>query len=488
LRPPAARLVDFRLFALRRRLGLFGLFAVLAAGCAGTRPAVKSDLLAAPLDPAFPALAPLVARSYWMPDEEFGGKVYVVVVDPPGPAPRSTLVLVHGLGTAGIRDFYPVLGDLSRGRRVVTFDLPGFGRSVGANERYTPARYAVVVSRIIHRFGVGPVDVLGHSMGGAIALMHASAYPEQVHRLVLVDAAGILHREAWFGHHLRRVTDPVGALFPTAVDELNQVSNALFSTTRILAPLPAIVLLTPALRLELLDGNPGRIAALSLILTDFSTAISNVVAPTLIVWGSEDKVAPLRTGQLLADRLRDARFTMLAGVGHDVMEEAPTRLVAAVEPFLAAPTLPPLPPAPVEISHGNVSCSGQNDLHLTGAYDDVVLEGCDRATFDHATMKHLTLRNSTARLLHSSVASGIVLTTSHLLATGGRLAGDVALELTDSDVDLAGVAIDARRAVYRLAGTSKAIFSVCPVRAGQATHYLHDVLDSSGKVVESGAP
>ena len=110
-------------------------------------------------------------------------------------------MLVHGLGEAGVKDFYPLFPELARKRHVVAFDLPGFGRSGRINTRYAPDRYAAVLFRVIEAYGDGQqVDVLGHSMGGAIAMLHAASYPRQVRRLVVVDAAGILHREAWFGH------------------------------------------------------------------------------------------------------------------------------------------------------------------------------------------------------------------------------------------------------------------------------------------------
>ena len=76
-----------------------------------------------------------------------------------------------------MRDWYPVLAPLAEHRRVVMFDLPGFGRSAQANVKYAPARYAAVLSRVIAAYGPGPVDVVGHSMGGAISLFHAAAYP-----------------------------------------------------------------------------------------------------------------------------------------------------------------------------------------------------------------------------------------------------------------------------------------------------------------------
>jgi pimeloyl-ACP methyl ester carboxylesterase len=473
---------------LTKSVASAALAAMVAPGCAATRPAAPDvratgSEASAPLDPKVREISG--ARALWLADPEFGGTIYVVVIDPPGGATAPPLVLVHGLGTAGLRDFYPVLPALARSRRVVAFDLPGFGRSSRANERYTPARYAEVVAHVIARFAGATADVLGHSMGGAIALMHAGTHPAQVHRLVLVDAAGILHREAWFGHHLRRVTDPVARVSPEGVDELNQIVATLFSSTRPLDPVPDLLLLTPALRQKVLQGDPGRIAALSLILTDFSDAISAVSAPTLVVWGGSDRVAPPRTGELLSDRLAAATLTVLAGVGHNVMAEAPERLLGAIEPFLAASAPPSPAPAPPEASHGDVSCSGQTDLHLTGTYDEVVLDRCERASLERISMRRLIMRDSNAQLDHAQVASGIKLTRSRVVATGGRIGGEVALELADSEADLAGVALEPVHSPYRLTGGSRAIFSVCPV-GHQGTRHLHGVRETRGDALEEG--
>ena len=106
--------------------------------------------------------------------------------------------------------------------------------------------------------------------------MHAGTYARQVRRLVLVDAAGILHREAWFGHHLRRATDPGRVVLPEAADEVDRLVAAVFERTAGLDFLPDVVLASGVLRGKLLDGQPGRIAALGLILADFGEPIDGL--------------------------------------------------------------------------------------------------------------------------------------------------------------------------------------------------------------------
>ncbi|HEY7375162.1 MAG TPA: alpha/beta hydrolase [Polyangia bacterium] len=469
---------------MRRALSRAAL-AVAAASCAGTKHDVRPDEAPVPARAAQPAApaglegpaAPLDrelaglpdARAVWLVDAELG-PIYVVTAgaaaarDPAAPP----LVLVHGLGPNGMRDFYPVLAPLAARRRVVLLDLPGFGRSARANARYAPDLYAAVLARVIATLApAGPVDVVGHSMGGAIALYHAAAYPAQVRRLIVVDAAGILHRDAWFAHHVRRVTDPAHAVLPRVADLLGEAADLVSETSRILDPAPEIVLELAPLRQKLLGGRPERIAALGLILQDYGPLIARVRAPTLIVWGADDVVAPLRTGLMLADRLPDARLVVLPGVGHRVMAEAPGLLVPEIERHLAGPDAPAgRAPAPVAAgaSQGKAVCQGQPDVQLSGVYDSVVIEDCARVTLDRVRTTSLVIRRSTASVVRSSFSAGIVADASTLIITGGEIAGPIALDVKDSKLDLAGVAIAPGREAFRTAGSCRLLLSVCPVR------------------------
>jgi pimeloyl-ACP methyl ester carboxylesterase len=463
-----------------RVVTLAGLIAGVAAACGGARHAARTDGPPAftedppaPVDPeiaSFPG-----ARGFWMTDDEYG-KVYVVTVGPAHPSATPTLFLVHGLGTNGMRDYYPVLWALSEHRRVVMFDLPGFGRSGHENVKYAPARYAAVLSRVIARYGgPGPVDVVGHSMGGAISLFHAAAYPEQVRRLVVVDAAGILHRDAWAAHHVRRVTDPTGLVLPRVAEILGEAANLVADTSRILDPAPDIVMELAPLRMKLLGGKPERIAALGLILQDFGPVIARIRAPTLVVWGGDDMIAPLRTGLMLADRLSDAQLVVLPGVGHQVMEQAPSQLVPPIERHLgaAAAASPHTPVVTAAPSQGKGVCRGTPDFHLSGVYDSIEIEDCQRVTLDQVRTTSLVIRRSTASVVRSTFTAGIVADTSTLLITGGEIDGEVALDVKDSKLDLAGVAIAASREPFRADAQSRVLLSVCPVRTPTGAGFRH---------------
>src|SRR5204863_4011971 len=161
---------------------------------------------------------------------------------------------------------------------------------------------------------------------------------------------------------------------------------------------------------------------------------------TLVVWGADDMVAPLRTGLMLSDRLLDAQLVVFPGVGHQVMAQAPTLLVPQIERHLAAAApslrLAAAAASPAAASQGKALCNGQSDVQLAGVYDSVVIEDCPRVTLDQVHTGSLVIRNSTASIVRSTFAAGIVAEGSTLIVTGGEIGGEVALDVKDSKVDL----------------------------------------------------
>ena len=123
----------------------------------------------------------------------FDGVVHVIET---GQKHKKTIILVHGLGYSGLRDWLDVIGQLESDYHIIALDLPGFGESDPTSLQLAPQRYAQLLKWLIPQFSSQKVTVIGHSMGGAISLRFASEFPAMVDLLIMVDTAGVLHRSA----------------------------------------------------------------------------------------------------------------------------------------------------------------------------------------------------------------------------------------------------------------------------------------------------
>ncbi|WP_037886289.1 alpha/beta fold hydrolase [Streptomyces sp. NRRL S-646] len=104
-----------------------------------------------------------------------------------GPADGPPLVLLHALGKDAT-DWEAVVPALARGRRVYALDLRGHGRSDWPGD-YSLELMQADVLRFLDALGIGPVDLIGHSMGGLVAYLLAEDHPQRVSRLVLEDVS-----------------------------------------------------------------------------------------------------------------------------------------------------------------------------------------------------------------------------------------------------------------------------------------------------------
>jgi pimeloyl-ACP methyl ester carboxylesterase len=136
-------------------------------------------------------------------DIAFHGDMLVVQA---GRTQAQTILFVHGLGAAALSDWIDTMRALARRYHVIAIDLPGYGYSASPLGKYSPRNYARVLQDVLARHAKGPAIVVGHSMGGAVALRLASDFPTSVSKLVLVDTAGILHRTTFVKH---TATDPL---------------------------------------------------------------------------------------------------------------------------------------------------------------------------------------------------------------------------------------------------------------------------------------
>lgn len=405
----------------------------------------------------------------------FNGRVVLYRAGKPGAEP---VLLIHGLGNAAARDWAQVIPALAGDYDVYALDLPGFGGSDKGNHLYSPSNYVRVLDALFGERLKTPVNLVGHSMGGVVALAYAATYPERVRRLVVADVAGVLHGSVY--------TEFLGrALAQRAVGDSpwrDIVTRAIQQQAENLPAKGVMSIEQPQIRQRLLRGDPHAIAALAMVQHDLSRGLRAIKAPTLVIWSSDDTVAPPRTGQVLASAIPGARLVVIGEAGHAPHVGQPAKFNALLRDELAGkleakPYAQP-PNAPAAGRSGR--CTSERGRKFTGDYEEIVLEGCVDVEISEARVGRLFASRSQARIVNSHLRDGVESRDSRLEFTGGSLGGDPPLMLDETSVDAAGLRFAPRgRAVASNYGdgTVTLRLSVSEIVRGKGEpRYAHQIL------------
>jgi len=370
-----------------------------------------------------------------LPESVFGGRVALYRAGKRGAEP---VILIHGLGHAGARDWAEVIPALAATYDVYALDLPGFGASDKGNHLYSPANYVRVLDALFGERLKRPANVVGHSMGGVVALAYAIAYPDRVRRLIVVDAAGVLHRTV-YGEFLGRAMAgrKVGAENPW----FEMLMRLITTQAENLPAKGAMSIESPQVRQRLLRGDPTTIAAFALADHDLSRGLRTIRAPTLIIWSSDDKVAPPRTGQALASAIPGARLVVIADAGHAPQVTQPERFNALLRDELRGKLAarPYAQPFAATAGGRSGSCVSERGRQFSGDYDEISLQGCVDVEISDARVGRLTVARSQVRVVNSHVRDGVESHDSRIEFTGGTLGGDPPLSLDETSVDAAAL-------------------------------------------------
>lgn len=413
------------------------------------------------------------ARADLVPEPVFGGRVMLYQAGSPEKPP---VVLVHGLGKGAARDWAGLIPALAERYAVYALDLPGFGQSDKGNHLYSPDNFARVLEEALAKRIGRPFALIGHSMGGTVALAYAAAYPQRVSRLILVDSAGVLHRSV-YAEFLGRAAAQRGMGMDSPW--FDSVVRAIQSRAENWPVRGELALEQPAVRQRLLRGDPHAISAFAMVEHDFSRTLRTIAAPTLILWGEQDMIAPVRTGQVLASSIPGARLIVLPGLAHAPQIQSPGRFNPIVLQELAGlPTATPYALAAGSLQPGRVaSCDGERDARFSGDYEKLTINNCRDAEVSDARIGYLRIESSIARIVNSHVRDGLDAKDSRVELTGGVLSGSLVLDATS--VDAAGTRFQAAHALARNNGEVLVVlrFSVSEVSpAGYAPRGLHDIV------------
>ena len=255
----------------------------------------------------------------------------------------SPLLLLHGHEQSAT-SWRWVIPALARTHRVLALSLPGHGDSAPAVGGYAPGRdRAPFVAGFLDTLGVGPLDLVGNSVGGAVALRLALADPRRVRTLTLVDSAGLGRA---VNRLLTLVTLPV--LGELAILLSQMPGGDLQRTTMSAAMLFAQPWRVPAeffIEQHALGRRPGQLEASTAMARALFDAngqrevlldrLPTLTMPTLVIWGGCDYVLPASQAQAAVDRLPHGRLALLADCGHLPHVECPDRFATVLSEWLA---------------------------------------------------------------------------------------------------------------------------------------------------------
>jgi pimeloyl-ACP methyl ester carboxylesterase len=249
-----------------------------------------------------------------------------------GPA----VVLLHGFASSIVtwRDTIPRLAGT---HEVVALDFPGFGGSE-IRPGLPPSAYPRLVLRLMDRLALPRASLVGHSLGGGVAVALAASHPERVDRLVLIDPVGfnlapedrpaLLRAAGW--KPVARLLEALPVRRALVTLALHQV----FHDDRLVTPDRVDEYVAPLLR-------PGAVRAAQALLASgddlgLPGVIARVRTPTLVLWGREDRWIPVEQADRFLAAIPGSRKVVIDGCGHMPQEERPAEVAALVEAFLAA--------------------------------------------------------------------------------------------------------------------------------------------------------
>ena len=270
----------------------------------------------------------------------------IIHVRDEGPRSGFPVVLVHG-SNASLHTWEPWVQRLSaKGYRVITLDLPAHGLSgpTPAGD-YTNAAYVGIVEQLVDRLGLTRFALGGNSMGGGVAWRYAVGHPDRLAALILVDATG---QPAPKGS-----SPPLGfrlARVPVARDLLATVTPRALIEQSFKQSIANQAIATPAMidrywELLLYPGNRrATVQRFGQYQGDDGAAdkLKDLAVPTLLLWGRDDRLIPISVAAWFSQQIPGARVTILDGIGHIPMEEAPDRSLAPVLQLLEIVRIPPL--------------------------------------------------------------------------------------------------------------------------------------------------
>ena len=252
---------------------------------------------------------------------DFRGNVMTLNVSDTGSG--EAVLLLHGWGT-NLAVYKSIIDYLTPYKRVISYDIPGFGESAEPPFAFSTDDYADLALCVLKNLGITEVTLIGHSHGGRTILNLASRENPGVviKKIILIDSAGIVPKKT-FIQKLRvkkyklckaiLSLAPVKKLFPDAIDKYKAKHGS--------ADYKAV------------SGNV-RDSLVKVVNDDYRERMKNIKASTLLIWGTKDDATPLSDGEYMEKNIPDAGLVKVEGGSHYSFLDNPGLVQRVIFSFL----------------------------------------------------------------------------------------------------------------------------------------------------------
>ena len=221
------------------------------------------------------------------------------------------LVVIHG-GGGGAGAWKKNMAALSRDYTIYVPDLPGFGYSQEIEGDYYIPEFVNFVEEFADSVGLESFYLMGHSLGGGIALTYALKFPDKVKKLVLVNSMFLGKEIAFWVRFLSMPTlcRYLGAATLAVLRGVKWTADSFF------APLEFV---SPVSRTSIHLGS--KITTLKEQTTVLAHRLSEIMVPTLVIWGAKDPILPVKQAYAAAELIPDCQVKVFEKGGHSVYRQ-----------------------------------------------------------------------------------------------------------------------------------------------------------------------
>lgn len=249
-----------------------------------------------------------------------------------GPDGAQTLLMVHGFA-ANKDNWLRFARHLSQDYRVIALDLPGFGASDKPTGSYDVGTQTERLANVVQALQIDKLHLIGNSMGGHISALYAARYPDQVLSLALLDNAGITSPQPSELMQILQRGEP-NPLVVRQPEDFQRLLEFVFVEP---PALPASIKEYFAEQAIANSAHYDRVFAhLIERYIPLEPELAKIQAPTLVIWGAEDRALHVSSTEVMGPLLRQPTIVVMPATGHAPMIERPQQTAQHYRAFLQA--------------------------------------------------------------------------------------------------------------------------------------------------------